>query len=376
MTVDLILDCQFGSTGKGLFASYLAEQHSPDVIAYAPSPNAGHTFVHSGKTVVHKILPSGVTSPGLKAIVLGPGSLIDLDKLGEEFMALAELDVNCPSVYVHQNAAVVLPRHREAESNGGTAPGSTRQGVGAAQIERIQRRPDSSNTVASYSNHPVFQAFHIVNTQEMQQLYFNAHHLHVESCQGYSLSLFHGQYPYVTSRDVTTASILADTGVPFMRRMRVYGTFRTYPIRVANRPDDGEFSGATYPDSKEINFADIEQPQETTTVTKLPRRLFTWSQQQALEACAQNRVDVGFLNFCQYPPTFEELVHIWESLTDVQFMGFGPRSEDVFKVGHPSISVPKLRDIYEGYRSAARSGQVGQPGHPEPHSQLDHSEAA
>jgi adenylosuccinate synthase len=359
MTTDLIMDCQFGSTGKGLFAAYLAERHSPDVIAYAPSPNAGHTFFYQEFKIIHKMLPSGVASPSLKTIVLGPGSLIDLNRLYRELTRLEDYGIQRPTVFVHENAAVVQERHREAESQGGTAPGSTRQGTGAAQADRILRRPGMNIVAAHMLDHPVFESgkrVHLIGTPEMQRVYFGAERLQIESAQGYSLSVYHGDYPHVTCRDVTTASILSDTGVPFMRRLNVYGTFRTYPIRVANRPADGEFSGPTYADSKEISFSDIGRSQELTTVTRLPRRLFTWSQQQAIEACSQNRIDVAFLNFSQYPPTFAEFCHIWESLsecTNVQYLGFGPLASDVYRIGAPELDRSRVESIYERYSSTA-----------------------
>ena len=356
MTADLILDCQFGSTGKGLFASYLAERHSPDAIAYAPSPNAGHTFFYNGQEIIHKMLPSGVVSPDLKTVVLGPGSLIDLDRLNQEISQFQVYGLPCPAVLVHENAAIVQHRHVEAESKGDGAPGSTRQGTGEAQAERVLRKKDGDPIVAKdLQGHAALQGnVRIIGTAEMQQVYFGAKRLQIESAQGYSLSVYHGDYPHVTCRDVTTASILSDTGVPPMRQMNVYGTFRTYPIRVANR--DGRSSGPTYPDSKETSFGALGLKQELTTVTKLPRRIFTWSQQQAIEACAQNRVDAAFLNFAQYPPTFEDLLHVWHSLneaTTIQYLGFGPTSADIVRVGDPGIERDRIRDIYLRYRSAS-----------------------
>ncbi|MEK9630243.1 MAG: adenylosuccinate synthetase [Synechococcus sp.] len=352
MTIDLILDCQFGSTGKGLFASYLAERHAPDVIAYAPSPNAGHTFYHNGQEVIHKMLPSGVTSPDLRTIVLGPGSLLDLDRLYREITRLGDCGIPCPAILIHENAAIVQDRHREAESKGEGAPGSTRQGTGEAQAERILRKKDGDPILAK--DMTLQDSVRIIGTAEMQQVYYRAKRLQVESAQGYSLSIYHGDYPHVTCRDVTTASILSDTGVPIMRQMNVYGTFRTYPIRVANR--DGRSSGPCYDDSKEVSFASLGLKQELTTVTKLPRRIFTWSQQQAIEACNQNRVNSAFLNFAQYPPTFAELRHIWHSLsegTNVQYLGFGPTASDVYRVGDPSIDFARVEKLWRRYRTAA-----------------------
>lgn len=354
-TRDLIIDCQFGSTGKGLFAGYLAQQHSPQAIAYAPSPNAGHTLLWNGEEYVHKMLPSGITSTALRAIMLGPGSLIDLDRL---HMELTQLHQRVPrmkdvELYVHKNAACVYQRHREAEANGGTAPGSTRTGVGAAQMERIKRNPDQCNLIYK-ADHPVLEHVRLVDTADLHCLSFER--LQIESCQGYGLSHYHGMYPYCTSRDVTTASIISDCGLPWMRNLRVYGTYRTYPIRVANRPADGENSGPTFPDSKEISFEEINMKQEYTTVTKLPRRIFTWSNMQAMEANYQNRVDSAFLNFAQYCTSFKELLDIWHSLnesTNVTHIGFGPELDDIYRVGAPSLEFDKIRNLWEKYRAAA-----------------------
>lgn len=351
MQRDLIIDCQFGSTGKGLFCGYLAERRKPQVIAFAPSPNAGHTLNYGDASFIHKMLPTGFTSPDLETICLGPGSLLDLNRLQSE---ITTLEAALPrfrdvEILIHQNAACVLDRHRQAEANGGTAPGSTRQGAGAAQSERILRNPFRVNVIRDI-HHPVLDRVKLVDTARLQEVYTSSDRLQVESCQGYSLSIYHGMYPHTTSRDVTTASILSDTGVPWAHGLNVYGTFRLYPIRVAHRPADGEDSGPTYPDSREITFDEIGQKQEFTTVTKLPRRLFTWSQQQAIEACVQNHVTHAFLNFCNYAPEFGVLNDIWERLnecTNVSYLGFGPSINDVRRVGAPAIEREHIRKLHE-----------------------------
>lgn len=54
---NLIIDGQFGSTGKGLIASAIAEQCHVDLAVGRLSPNAGHTFYLDGKKNVTKLLP-------------------------------------------------------------------------------------------------------------------------------------------------------------------------------------------------------------------------------------------------------------------------------------------------------------------------------
>lgn len=358
---ELIIDGQYGSTGKGLFAGYLAKRHQPDVLAMAPSPNAGHTLVDGQLVLIHKMLPLGIQSPKLRTILLGPGSIIDIDRLIAEIQTLRKADLISLSVdiIVHRNAVYVTPEHRLAEADGGTAPGSTRQGTGAAQMARVRRAPDQNNTIgALYERdrmHDLFWHVHVADTADFQRYYHNATKVQVEGCQGYSLSVYHGQYPYVTCRDVSTAQLLADCAVPMpsMRSLYVHGTFRTYPIRVANRPESGEWSGPTYDDSEEITFESLGMPQELTTVTKLPRRIFTFSANQAMESCVQNRIDSAFLNFAQYPPTFDVLADIWLKLneyTRVDYVGFGPDCSDVYRIGAPGITDQHLRHLYDTYR--------------------------
>ncbi len=86
--VDLIVDMQFGSTGKGLIAGYLAKKHKYDVVVNANMPNAGHTFIDStGNVMIHKVLPSGIVSPKIKYVLIGPGSVFRWGRLYDEVQA-------------------------------------------------------------------------------------------------------------------------------------------------------------------------------------------------------------------------------------------------------------------------------------------------
>jgi len=352
----VIIDGQFGSTGKGALAGYLGQVNSPEIISCAFSPNAGHTFARKdGFKMIHKMIPLGITSPSLRAIVFGPGTLIDTDafvhEVREAKLAGYLEDV---SLLVHRNAALVLDRHRDAESEGGTAPGSTRKGCGEAQMERVKRNPTLNNTVAAnvcsdLVNPSFYGMIELVDTPYLQRV-FRSLNVQIEGCQGYSLSVYHGTYPYCTYRDVSTHSLLADCGVPYdqVKGMTVWGCFRTYPIRVANRPEDGEWSGPCYIDSTEISFEDIGQKQELTTVTKLPRRIFTFSHRQAKEACLQNGIELSFLNFAQYCHSFSQLRQLvvdMEEYTKVALLGFGPKESDIFNF----TTYKALKEQYERY---------------------------
>ena len=76
--VHFIVDMQFGSCGKGLFAGFLAHKVQPDTIVTAWAPNAGHTFRDdkAGINMVNIALPNGIVAPSVKRVMFGPGSVI------------------------------------------------------------------------------------------------------------------------------------------------------------------------------------------------------------------------------------------------------------------------------------------------------------
>ncbi len=135
---------------------------------------------------------------------------------------------------------------------------------------------------------------------------------------------------------------MADTAMPFHIIPKVYGTLRTFPIRVANRFDEkGKMigtSGPGYIDQKELDWADIGIEPELTTVTKLPRRIFSFSMEQTKEACFRCGPAVLFLNFVNYLSKDKALALIdqinrameFEGLeARVGFVGVGPYHDDV-----------------------------------------------
>lgn len=342
--VDIIIDLQYGSTGKGLIAGYLAERNKPDTLVTAWAANAGHTYIDAdGRKYVHTMLANGIVSSGLRQILIGPGSVLDLDNLLNEIIDSMGVSGYLVDILVHENAAVIQQRHRDEEAGPMTKIGSTKKGCGAAAIQRIRRNPDDMNTARALltTDHPVSNYVRVVNSQEYAEALDQGKVIQVEGAQGYSLSMYHGFYPYCTSRDVSTAQVMADCGIPIGRDwadINVIGTARTFPIRVANRFDDSGaqvgYSGPVYDDQREISFEELGQDIELTTVTKLPRRIFTFSAKQIKDAIRHNGVDEVFLNFGNYCKTREELVGICGSImaagAPVRYIGMGPKSTDVF----------------------------------------------
>ncbi|HEW89867.1 MAG TPA: adenylosuccinate synthetase, partial [Candidatus Bathyarchaeota archaeon] len=64
----------------------------------------------------------------------------------------------------------------------------------------------------------------------------------LEGTQGTFLSLYHGTYPYVTSKDVTASAICSDVGVGPTKVDDVIVVFKAYVTRVGAGPLPGELS--------------------------------------------------------------------------------------------------------------------------------------
>jgi adenylosuccinate synthase len=330
-----IIDLQFGSTGKGLIAGALAKRWKPTHVATAWGPNAGHTFVHSdGKTDIRTMLANATAHPDLQKVMIGPGSVIDLPALERE---MDEAGWDFDRLMIHDHAIIVQDRHRAAEADF-VRIGSTMKGTGRAMIERMERDPAARILARDVIDGPMRRC--LATPLEYLEEIINADRLQVEGAQGFGLSLYHGEWPYCTSRDVSTHQTMADAGVPFGRAPHVIGCVRTYPIRVANRlTQDGTVysSGPGYGDQRETTFAEIGQEQEVTTVTKLPRRIFEWSDEQYVHAVAQNGVHDVFLNFVNYleggqvsVDKMARLGHIRNTIGDRLFAeGRGPREDQI-----------------------------------------------
>ena len=338
----LIIDLQYGSTGKGLLAGYLAQRERPDTVVAALGANAGHTYIGpDGHVLVHRMLPIGVVSPALRLVLIGPGAVIDpvvlLDEIESRERFLAGRD---EPVFIHENAAVITPLNREAE-RGWTAIGSTQKGVGAAQQARIARstNPDQMNIAReALRTYPKLHRL-CVSATEYARLLSTAERLQIESAQGFGLSIYHGFYPFTTSRDCTPMQVMADCGVPLAWPVNVVGCLRTYPIRVANRfAADGTMvgtSGPCYPDQEEISWDELGIEPELTTVTKLPRRVFTFSYQQLQDAvvyCRPNRIFCNFMNYLKPAEAHlfvSQVGHTAQVLRSNILLGYGPTDGDI-----------------------------------------------
>lgn len=331
---DLIIDLQYGSTGKGLIAGYLGAHGEYDMVVNANMPNAGHTFIDGlGQKMVHKVLPSGLVGETVRDVMIGPGSVFSIVQLIKELEQLRKFGYDHFNLWIHENAVVLQDSHILAEQSDETLKGigSTAQGSAAAMIQKIMRNDVRNITAKVVLHEDAFFGTKVISQRTYLRMLHQSKEILIEGAQGYSLGISAGFYPYCTSRDCTPARFMADTGVPLQMLRRVIGTARMHPIRV------GGNSGPCYADQTELTWEEIGQPEERTTVTNRVRRVFTWSQlqmEEAMVACAPEWV---FLNFCNYSPDSVEIIktRIIEAAmaagheTMVMYTGWGPTVNDI-----------------------------------------------
>lgn len=340
-----VVDGQYGSTGKGLLSSVLAEHCGGlvDVVTSNAGPNSGHTSYHGDDKVVLRQLPTFSVMHQLfhnemPRTHLNAGAIIEPECLAKEIEQYAP---NRTRVTVSDTAAVVTDGARSSELLMVDRIGSTGKGTGAALAAKVLRQQRSVFGSAFDEDHPLrpFADEFCVDNMDVNLSAEIAHGrktVLAEVSQGFSLSLNAGGfYPFCTSRDCTVGQAMSDAGVHPSLFRDCAMVVRTFPIRVAGN------SGPCYHDQKEISWDDLDQVPELTTVTQKVRRIFTWSKAQFADAVAANRPGVVMVNFMNYLGEgvdhgdwlYHNVLYVYQAVMGHQprlvLLGYGPKNSDV-----------------------------------------------
>jgi adenylosuccinate synthase len=330
---NILLDCFWGSSGKGKTSAWLADKFNVEHISSSNYPNAGHTAAFSdGTKFIAKAIPTAailkkVNGSGTKCYI-SPGSGFTWGQLLKEW-----LECGKPEVFIHGRASIVTEEQKRRESEGQDSTkhiGSTMQGSGTAIADKIMRRPDvllAGNTTlvpfapGSPENDEFYEKVRILDAQEFRNLTHSvirngATWLH-EGSQGYALSIDHGShYPFCTSRNCSVQAAMDHMAVPPSMVGDVYLNLRSFPIRVGHVVENGiqvGNSGGFYSDCKEMTWEEVARhsgmppeeavklaERERTTVTKRIRRVTNFSFEGLRDAVTVNGATKLVLNFVQY----------------------------------------------------------------------------
>src|SRR5438445_9206744 len=111
MPCTVVVGAQWGDEGKGKIVDALSE--AADVVArYQGGPNAGHSVVHRGATLVLHLVPSGILHAGRRCLI-GNGVVLDPLRLRDEVLELESRGIPATrQLGVSTAAHVILPYHR------------------------------------------------------------------------------------------------------------------------------------------------------------------------------------------------------------------------------------------------------------------------
>lgn len=312
--VDVIVGGQFGSEGKGQIAAFLAPEY--DCLVRVGGPNAGHKVYADPPHVFH-IIPSGAAKATEAKLIIGPGAVINEITILDE---VRKFGVDPSRLLVDENATIIgeadVAKEKEIDRIG-----STCQGVGAATAENIFARLRNDSRHKAKNSQALKQYIGSAH-DSMEKLHASGKKILLEGTQGSLLSLHHGIYPHVTSRDTTVGGCLAETGIGPHRVRRIVMVVRRYPIRVQD--PEGGTSGPFF--SKQLTFEEIAKRSgypleeikkiEKTSTTNRQRRIAEFSWHYFRRACELNTpTDIAF-TFADYINYENQQARRFEQLTN------------------------------------------------------------
>jgi adenylosuccinate synthase len=328
MVSTVVIGGFFGDEGKGKIISYLALHDKPVIVVRGGAgPNAGHTIKDGEKTYKVRMLPSGFLNKDAK-VMIGPGVVVNPDVLLKE---ISDFGVEGRS-FLDYNCGIIEQSHREADSQGRLKEkiGSTGSGTGPANAERAMRTLKMAKEIDS------LKPYLIDVPLEINSALDRGENVLIEGTQGTHLSLWHGTYPFVTTKDVTASGICADVGIGPKRVTDVIVVFKAYLTRVGTGPMPGELT------AEETSKKGWE---EFGTVTGRLRRAAEFDfdlARRAIMLSSANQIsitklDVRFPN-CSSVTSYDELEEDAKSFIKniedklgvrVTLIGTGPKINDV-----------------------------------------------
>jgi len=335
--VDVVVGGEYGSEGKGHIVSYLAREY--DLLIRVGGPNAGHKVFRVPDPYTHHQLPSGTLFSQAR-LLIGPGAVLNVPALLRE---IADCGVSRERLSIDPQATVIESADIRAEKKLVQTIGSTGQGVGSATARRILARSAKKRTLAG--DVPELKPYTASSAWELlEQAYADRRKILLEGTQGTGLSLFHGSYPFVTSRDTTVAGLLSESGIAPSRVRKIVMVCRSYPIRVQNPP-----RSTSGPLAQEISWQVVSarsgiplkelQDLERTSTTGRKRRVGEFEWELLRRAASLNGPTDIAVTFADYLDAANTQARRFEQLTPetIRF------TEEIEKVAGAPVSLISTR---------------------------------
>ena len=295
--VDVIIGGQYGSEGKGNICAHLASDYR--ALMRVGGPNAGHMVAHPYYKYVQ--LPSGTGSNQDAEILVGAGSTLWLPQVMKEII---DLSLTPKRLSIDPLAMVIDNEDRRIESRTLGSISSTKQGVGMASARKIMGRGKDipfGPPVQLARDVKEIACFVRDTKAELERHYAAGHKVLLEGTQGTNLSIHHGLYPHVTSRETSASGCLSDAGIAPSRVRRVIMVTRTYPIRVGgdSGPMGCEIQFAEVARRSGVPLSEIEET-EVGTISGNRRRIAEFDWARFRQAVVLNGATEIALTFADY----------------------------------------------------------------------------
>ncbi|MEM0286406.1 MAG: adenylosuccinate synthetase [Candidatus Methanomethylicaceae archaeon] len=222
------------SPPRGKIAAYLGLVDNYKIAVRTGSINAGHTVLHEGKEIKLRIVPCAFVNPKTR-LLIAAGALFSIKTLFDEI----EITNSRERIGIDANSGIITEEHIEKERKDEflmKVVGSTGSGVGTAMVDRILRIMKLAKDYKELTPFITDVAFEVHDCLDKGEKVL------IEGTQGLFLSLYHGTYPYVTSRDVSSSGVCSEVGIGPKDVEEVIVVFKSYVTRVGGGPLEGEIS--------------------------------------------------------------------------------------------------------------------------------------
>ena len=290
-------------------------------------PNAGHTVVKDDIKYKLRMVPCGFVNERSLQLV-GPGVLVN----PEVFLKEIEVTGIESRIGLDPQCAIIEQKLIEADQKGYLKEkiGTTGTGTGPCNSDRALRVAKMARDIPELA--PYLKDVPMLVNDALDA----GENVVLEGTQGTYISLFHGGYPFVTSKDVCAAAVCSDVGVGPTRITDVVLVCKAYVTRVGEGPLEGEIS---HEEAKKRNW------DEYGTVTGRQRRAAPFNYALAKRASRINgatqiavtKMDIlypeiaGSSDYDSLPAEAKEFVAKIEKEigVPVTFVGTGPGVNDV-----------------------------------------------
>jgi len=240
-----VLGIFFGDEAKGRCA-YEFSKNFDYIVRTSGANNCGHTIYHNGVKIVRNFIPSANFAEVRNKAFLGSGMVIEPEALLKEIIITeSQFPGAAKRIIVDPDCFVISKEHLEEDKQNVKTIGSTGKGVSPAYRDKIYRKGTRLINLLK-DNHEAIVALKNIGVQfkhslEMYDVFMQSDIL-FEGAQSILLDINHGTYPFVTSGDCSTSSIL-NSGFAFAMPQKIYGVAKCYSTRVGDGPFPTEIFG-------------------------------------------------------------------------------------------------------------------------------------